>query len=185
MMLKRFCLVLAGFVALFSASTSWAQMKIGYIDPQQILQNYKPFQEADREYKRYEEELGREYAKLENELKTMRERYDRQALLLSEQRKQEEQQAIRKKQEDLQRFLMEIQDPASGKLTRKNQALSEPIIREVNEIIQQVAKDSGYDFLLNTAALAYANEAHDLTQKVMEALEKQLEEKVKKAAKTQ
>jgi len=172
---------LAAVVVILASSASWAQVKIAFIDPQQILQNHTPFQEADKEYKRFEEELGREYAKMENDLKKMRERYDRQALLLSEQRKQEEQQAIMKKQEELQRYLMEIQDPTNGKLTRKNQELSEPIVKEVNLVIQQVAKDNGYDFVLNTAALAYADDSHDLTEKVMEALAKQVEDKAKES----
>ena len=171
---------LAAAVVILGTSASWAQVKIAFIDPQQILQNHTPFQEADKEYKRFEEELGREYAKMENDLRKMKERYERQALLLSEQRKEEEQKAILKKQEELQRYLMGIQDPTNGKLTRKNQELSEPIVKEVNLVIQQVAKDNGYDFVLNTAALAYADDAHDLTEKVMEALTKQVEAKAKK-----
>ena len=41
--------------------------------------------------------------------------------------------------------------------------------------MQVVAKDNGYDFVFNTAALAYGDEAHDLTEKVLEALQKELE----------
>ena len=45
----------------------------------------------------------------------------------------------------------------------------------MNEIIKQVAEDEGFDFVLNTTALAYAKEAHDLTDRVIEALTKDLE----------
>lgn len=152
-----------------------AQVKIGYIDSQKILDNYRPYQEALREFNRFEEELGREVNKRQNELAQMQETYERQALLLSERRKQEEQQNIMKKQQELQRFVQEATDPERGRLAQKTAELSEPIVLKVNEIIKVVAEDSGFDFVLNTAALAYAKDAHDLTEKVMEALNKDLE----------
>ena len=42
-------------------------------------------------------------------------------------------------------------------------------------MIKKVAKDDGYDFVLNTASLAYAREDYDMTQKVLEALLRELE----------
>ena len=152
-----------------------AQVKIGYIDSQKILDQYKPYQDALKEFNRYEEELSREVNMRQNELVKMRETYERQSLLLSEKRKQEEQQAIIKKQQELERFVQEATDPQRGRMAKKTAELSEPIIRKVNEIIKQVAEDNGYDFVLNTAALAYAKETHDLTDKVLEALAKDLE----------
>ncbi len=175
--LKRFCLI-AGFVgmaAFLMASASWAQVKIGYLDPDEILSKYKPFQDAQKEVQRFRMELEREFTKLQGELEKMKETYERQALLLSEKRKQEEQQAILKKQGDLERYLSDISDPSRGQLTKKNQEVLSPILNKVNEVVQVVAKDNGYDFVFNTAALAYADEAHDLTEKVLEALQKELE----------
>lgn len=163
-------LILCGFVG-----TSQAQMKIGYIDSEQILNQYRPYLDAQKEFQRYEEELGREITKRSNELNQMKETFERQALLLSEKRKQEEQQAIIQKQQDLQRFVQEASDPQRGRLAQKTAELSEPIIRKVNEVISKVAEDEGFDFVLNSAALAYAKDTHDLTSQILEALEKDLE----------
>ena len=157
------------------AGPAQAQVKMGYIDSEKILNEYKPYLDAQKEFQRYEEELEREVAKRRNDLVKMQETYERQALLLSEKRKQEEQQAIMQKQQDLQRFVQEAADPQRGRLAQKTAELSEPIIRKVNEIITQVAEDEGYDFVLNSAALAYAKETHDLTDTVLEALAKDLE----------
>jgi len=155
--------------------TAQAQMKLGYIDSEKILSEYKPYLDAQKEFQRYEEELEREVSKRRNDLIKMQETFERQALLLSEKRKQEEQQAIMQKNQDLQRFVQEAADPQRGRLAQKTQELSEPIIRKVNEIITKVAEDENYDFVLNSAALAYAKEAHNLTDKVLEALAKDLE----------
>jgi outer membrane protein len=157
---------------LLSASMAQAQMKIGYVDPQRFLSSYKPYQEAQREYTQYEEELNREFSKMQNEFEKMKETYERQELLFTEKRKQEEQRSLMRKQEELQRFMKEVTDPERGKLAMKQQELSAPIHAHVNEVVQKVAKESGYDFVLNTVALVYANEEHDLTEKVLEELQK-------------
>ena len=171
------------FVALSLALTgianpAGAELKMGYIDSQKILEQYKPYQDALREYSRYEDELQREMSTKQNDLAKMIDTFERQSLLLSDKRKQEEQQAIEKKQQELQRFVQDATSP-QGSLARKTAELSEPIIQTVNAIVKQVAEDEGFDFVLNSTALAYAKEAHDLTDKVLEALAKDLEAKAK------
>ncbi len=161
------------------AGAASAELKLGYIDSQKILDQYKPYQDALKEFNRYEDELGREISTMQNDLAKMQETYERQSLLLSDKRKQEEQQAILKKQQELQKFVQEATDPQRGRLARKTAELSEPIIQTVNAIIKQVAEDNGFDFVLNSTALAYAKEIHDLTDKVLEALVKDLEAQAK------
>ena len=160
---------------LLSASSALAQTKIGYVDPQRFLTAYKPYQEAQREYSQYEEELNREFSKMQNEFEKAKETYERQELLFTEKRKQEEQRTLMRKQEDLQRFMKEVTDPERGKLAMKQQELSAPIHAHVNEVVQKVAKENGYDLVLNTVALVYASEEHDLTDKVLEELQKDQE----------
>jgi outer membrane protein len=162
--------ILSGFV-----TAAQAQTKIGYIDSEKILNEYKPYLDAQKEFQRFEDELEREVSKRQNDLVKIQETFERQALLLSEKRKQEEQQSIIQKQQDLQRFVQEAADPQRGRLAQKTAELSEPIIRKVNEVITQVAQDESYDFVLNSAALAFAKEEHNLTVKVLAALAKDLE----------
>ena len=126
------------------------------------------------------EELNREFSKLQNEFEKMKETYERQQLLFTEKRKQEEQRSLGRKQEELQRFMKEVTDPERGKLALKQQELSAPIHAHVNEVVQKVAKEKGYDFVLNTIALVYANEEHDLTEAVLEELQKGSEEQAQK-----
>jgi outer membrane protein len=178
MNLKLKQLVLAAICTgiLLPSTILWAQSKVAYFDPQQILGKYKPFQEAQREYGRYEEELNREFTKMQNELKEMKDEYDRQKLMLYGAKKQEREQALMKKEEELQRLVSEVTDPERGKLAKKQQELTQPILAQVNEVVAKVAKENGYDYVLNTAALVYANEDFDLTEQVLEELEKTLEE---------
>jgi outer membrane protein len=165
-------------LVLFGAPKAEAQAKIGYIDADAITTSYKRFQDAQKDAQRYEEELTKEFNKSQNELARLKENFDRQSLLMSEQRKKEEQQNIERKQVELQKFLEDVSGQG-GKLQRKTQELLQPIILRVNSAIATVAKDKGYDFVLNTAAIAYANEDLDLTKMVLEQLEKEDEASLK------
>ena len=162
-------------------SVAGAELKIGYIDSDEILAKHKPFQEGEKDVQRYRMELEKEFTKRQNELEKMTETYGRQALLLSEKRKKEEQRAILQKQEELQRYLSEISAPQDGKLARKSKEVLAPIINRVNIVVQRLAKESGYDFVFNSSTLAYASETHDLTEKVLEELQKELEAETKQS----
>ena len=177
-MLGRLEIALTFALALACVARVEAQAKIGYIDADAITTTYKRFQDAQKNAQRYEEELTKEFNKSQNELARLRENFDRQSLLMSEQRKKEEQQNIERKQQELQKFLEDVSGQG-GKLQRKTQELLQPIILRVNEAIAMVAKDKGYDFVLNTAAIAFANEDLDLTQMVLDQLEKEDEEALK------
>ena len=107
----RMFLVALSLALVGMGSSAGAEIKLGYIDSQKILDQYKPYQDALREFSRYEDELGREISTMRNELAKMQETYERQSLLLSDKRKQEEQQAIVKKQQEMQRFVQEASDP--------------------------------------------------------------------------
>lgn len=173
MRLERIVPVLA--VSVLFPSLAGAELKIGYIDSDEILANHKPFLDGEKEVQRYRMELEKEFTKRQNELEKMTETYERQSLLLSDKRKQEEQRAILQKQEELRRYLSEISAPQDGKLARKSQEVLAPIINRVNIVVQRVAKESGYDFVFNASTLAFASESFDLTQKVLDALQKELE----------
>ena len=151
----RFVLAVVCAGIILPSTTLWAQSKVAFFDPQKILGKFKPFQEAQ---------------------------YERQKLMLYGAKKQEREKALMRKEEELQRLVSEVTDPERGKLTKKQQELTQPILAQVNEVVAKVAKDNGYDYVLNTAALVYANEDHDLTEKVLEELDKSLEEEAGSAA---
>jgi len=175
----RFALAVAvAALAVVQSPQVEAQAKVGYIDADAITNGYKRFQDAQKTAQQYEEELTKEFNKSQNELARLQENFDRQGLLMSEQRKKEEQQNIDRKKAELQKFLEDVSGQG-GKLQRKTQELLQPIILRVNEAIATVAKDKGYDFVLNTASIAYANEDFDLTALVLEQLQKEDEEELK------
>ncbi len=60
---------------------------------------------------------------------------------------------------------------------RKNIELSEPIFQNINDSLKTLADEDGYDFVFDAAApssgLVFAHEKYDLTETLLESLEKQ------------
>ena len=176
--MKKHILFILGFVAVAGFTVSGrasAQMKIGYVDTDRILQEYKPFVDAQSEFKRFADEQSRMMSEKENVIKKLQDDYERQKLLLSETKKQELEKDIQARMSEYQKFYEET----NGKAQQKNQELSEPIYKDVNVVLERVAKTGGYDFVFNANQVAYAKEEHDITQKVLDDLNKDLEAKKK------
>ncbi len=181
----RFLVSVCGLMACFVVvSTARAQAKIAFFDPNEIRTKYKPFQEAEREYNQYEGELQKELKALESTLRKKQTTFERQKVMYMENRRREEEQALKRQEEDLQRFLAQITDPERGKLALKQQELLTPLLKRVNEVISQVAKEDGYDFVLNATSVVYFNDEYNLTQKVLDELNKDLEAGDKQKART-
>ena len=83
------------------------------------------------------------------------------------------------KVQQLQQFTQEKFGP-EGELMRKNIELSEPIFQKINDAIQGMAEEEGYDFIFDAAApssgLVFAKEEYDLTESLLELMEKEEEE---------
>ncbi len=172
----RFLVSVCGLMACFVVvSTARAQAKIAFFDPNEIRTKYKPFQEAEREYNQYEGELQKELKELESALRKKQTTFERQKVMYMENRRREEEQALKRQEEDLQRFLAQITDPERGKLALKQQELLTPLLKRVNEVISLVAREDGYDFVLNATSVVYFNDEYNLTQKVLDELNKGLE----------
>ena len=66
---------------------------------------------------------------------------------------------------------------------RKNIELSEPIFKKINDALKVLAEEDSYDFVFDAAApssgLVFADDNFDLTEKLLESLEKAREEEGK------
>ena len=101
--------------------------------------------------------------------------YDKQKLILSEDKKKEKEAAIRAKQEALDAYTRQVYGPG-GTAETKNKTLLEPLLENVNRAIEAVALEGDYDVIFTMqSGLGYIKEGYDVTEKVLEYLEKQEE----------
>ena len=57
----------------------------------------------------------------------------------------------------------------------KNEELTKPIIEKINKIIEKIAKDENYDYIMDARAggVIYGKPAFDLTERVLDILNKE------------
>tara|TARA_B100000579_G_C22723260_1_gene800494 strand:- start:519 stop:1061 length:543 start_codon:yes stop_codon:yes gene_type:complete len=180
MRIYRLGLFIVGLALL--PSVTEAELKIGYIDSQALMEQLPEFREAQQSLMQLKQDYENQAQDRDVKLRKMQEDFKRQELLLSEARKAEMQAEFEEKVQQLQLFTQEKLGP-EGELMRKNIELMEPIFNRINDAIKLLAEESGYDYVLDSASqsasLVYANEKHDLTETLIEAMEEQKEDQGK------
>ncbi|MFZ5981946.1 MAG: OmpH family outer membrane protein [Candidatus Zixiibacteriota bacterium] len=170
----RFILLsfLAILLLIVGASTVQAQTaKIGFVNDEEIKNNYKAWQRAQEEWEVERKAWDEEASNRQTELDELIDEYEKQKLILSDEKKKEKEAAIRAKQEALDIYTRQIYGPG-GTAEKKQETLVGPLLENVNKAIETVALENGYDVIFTLqSGLGYINPAFEVTDKVLEALE--------------
>jgi len=152
--------------------------KLGYIDSAKILSEYGPYLEAQKELDRFRKEKEEEAQKREREIQDLLSKYENQKLLLSEKKRKELEEEIARKREEYRDFVKRVFEPG-GEIYEKNRELSEPVYREINEVIRRIGEEGGYDFIFDVVPMSvvHADRKYDLTRRVMDELAKKAKTK--------
>ena len=176
-MKKSKLLSAASIIVLFMVaglgSTALAQIgKFGYVDSDRIFTEYKDWAKAQDEFNTEYKAWDDEAKDMQKELDDMTAEYEKQKLILSEEKKKEREAAIEAKRSALDAFTKEIFGP-DGSAERKNANLVKPLLEKINNAIERVATEGNYDFIFNSTGLAYATKDYDITDKILEILEEE------------
>jgi outer membrane protein len=166
--------ILAALAVLASAATSFADLKIAHVDSKMIFEKYAETTKAQRDYDRQVQKWEQDAQTKQKELLELKERIEKQSLMLSEEKKKELEATFMKKKADYEQFVQQIYGK-EGALYQKNQEISDPIIQKIKKTIQDVANQEGYDMVFDRAAgaVVYWKKDNDLTQRVLEILNKE------------
>ena len=149
-----------------------AQLKIGYVDSDTIMDNYPDVQDARQKLDALIQEWQTEVRKLESELKAKQDDYEKRKLIMTEQTSSEIKAEISKLEKDIEDY-RDKKFGANGELFQKQNELMKPIQNKVFTIIQQVATEEELDFVFDRSGdilFLYAKPEYDLTAKVIERL---------------
>lgn len=164
-------LIAAGLILAFSAQASAQGMKIGFVRDDVIKQNYKAWQRAQEQWETEQKAWEDEAATKQQELQDMMSEYDKQKLILSEDKRREREATIRTKQESLDAYTRQIYGP-NGTAERTQQTLIVPLLERVTKAIELVAIEGNYDVVFTMqSGLGYIKETYDLTDQVLERLD--------------
>jgi outer membrane protein len=162
-------LILGATLSLHAAETP---LRIAIIDSKALFDGFKGTKEAQDKYDKQVAAWEQEVADRQKELGTLKDKFEKQSLMLSDEKKKELQTQFMTKQADLQKLVQNLYGK-DGRVVKKNEEFTGPIIQRIRVVAQQVAKAEGYDLVLDKAsgAVFYASrEELDLTGKVLDRL---------------
>ena len=154
-------------------SFSAAEIKIGYVDSNEIMSKFEEVRQVQVDLEKEQRRLESEFNSLIVQLDSLQQDYERQRLLMSETRRQEKENEIINMKKSAEKFQLNKFGP-EGEIYRKQNELLKPVLSKIDDAIQKVGNEQGYDFILDamSGALLYALDSHNLTEDVMDELSK-------------
>jgi outer membrane protein len=168
-------IIIALTLAFAFATTGFtAELKIAHVDSKLIFEKYADTKKAQKEYDKQVQKWEQEAANKQKSLMEMKDRLDKQSLMLSEEKKKELEAEFLKKKSEYEQFVQKIYGK-EGELFQKNEEFSGPIITKIKKTIQDVANQEGYDMVIDRAAgaVVFWKKDNDLSQKVIDLLNKE------------
>ena len=156
------------FSALFSAD-----MKIGYIDSNRIMNELDEVREVKVELEKEQRKMEVEMQSMISKRDSLVQAYELQKILLVDENKRiEKEREIVLLEQNIEKFQMEKFGPNGGEIYKLQNQLLAPVLSKIDAAIQKIGKERGYNYILDavSGALVYAIESHDLTDEVIKEL---------------
>jgi outer membrane protein len=166
-------LLCAALLSIAAAIPAAAQMKIGYLNSEAIMQQLPEAQDAQKQLDGITADWQTELTKMQTDLQHKFEEYDKKKLIMSDKRRSD----VEKELQDNDRKMVDYRTAkfgTSGELFAKQNELMKPIQDKVFKAVKDVADEGGYDYVFDkssTTLLMYSNEKNDLTAKVLAKLQ--------------
>ena len=147
------------------------QLKIGYIDSNRIMQEFEDVRDAQAQLEKETRRLQVEYNAYVERLDSLNRGFERQRLLLSNEKIREKETQIQQLFQQTQQYQQSKFGP-EGELYRYQAQLMAPVLDKVDVAVKKIGAERSYDFIVDAAggALVYALPAHDLTADVIAEL---------------
>jgi outer membrane protein len=146
--------------------------RIAVVDSKALFDGFKGTKESQDKYDKQVAAWEQEVADKQKELANLKEKFEKQSLMLSEEKKKSLQADFMSKQADLQKLAQSLYGK-DGRVVRENEKFTAPIIQKIRGVVQVVAKSEGYDFVFDKASGAVfysAKDEYDITGKVLDRL---------------
>ena len=159
---------------MLGAMPAAAQLKLGYVDSQKILESYQEAQDAQKQLAEVNKAWEEEARNMQRELVAKQDELESQALLLSDAKRRE-------KETDVQNLMLQFQQfqqekwGQQGEVYKKQADLMKPVIDKVNAAIRKVGGEEKFDYIFDVVAgniLHVSDSQPDLTDKIIAELNK-------------
>jgi outer membrane protein len=164
--MARKTIVLAGaiFALTILAGSSFAADKFAYVDLSKIFSDYGKTKDYDKALGEKQGAFEADYEKMAGDVKKMQDKMN----LLSDKEKES-------KKDELDNKIKSVQDFGRQKQTdlRKEQdEKMKEILKDIEETVKQYAEKEGYTMVFNDRVLVYQTKNLDITDKIIELVNK-------------
>ena len=165
------CLILLLVFALATAGFADDGLRVAHVDSKLIFDGYKGTKKAQEEYDRQVAKWEQQANLLQKELAAIKEKIDKQLLMLSDEKRRELEADYKKKDTELKNFIDRVYG-RNGELISENEKISGPIIQLIRKAVNEIALQEGYDMVVDraTGSVLFWKKENDLTQKVLDYL---------------
>jgi outer membrane protein len=168
--MKRFTVAL--LLALACAGAA-AQMKIGHINSETIMQTLPEAIDAQKSIDALVAGWEAELQKMQADWKKKYDDYEKRKLILTDQVRADQERELRELDQSVTDFRNK-KFGQNGELFQKQNEVMKPIQNKMFHVLEQIAKDEGYDYIFDRSGeilVLYANDKYDLTQLVLQRMQ--------------
>jgi len=160
------CLLAASFFV-HAASASAAELKIGYVQVDKILQEAPQTAESGKKLEKEFSPRTQELERMQKQIRDQESALEKNSLTLSETERRNKERDISNLKIEFQRKQRELREDVN---LRKNEELG-TLQERINKAVSTVAQAEGYDLVIYSG-VAYASNKVDITDKVLKSLGK-------------
>ena len=131
----------ATIVFLLSAPAFSQEGKVGYIDSMKLRTDYREFADAQAKFDQEVAKWQAEADSLKQELDSLETEFNKQSLLLSEEKKGEKEKLIQQKKNGYTSYVNQVFGPG-GKMEKLNAELTKPILEKINIALEKIALEN-------------------------------------------
>jgi len=153
-----YCLLPTAYCPLVAA----AELKIGYVDPAAILDNYQRTKDAEAALQQRHKQKQAELEERVNELKKLRQN----AELLNDQAREAKTREIEEKSDAFKR----LKTQTERELLRERNQMLKDIVGEINQAVADYAKSNAFSVVVDERFLLYGEPGLDVTDAVLKIL---------------
>ncbi|MGE4232756.1 MAG: OmpH family outer membrane protein [Bacteriovoracia bacterium] len=157
-----------GARAIFAADS--ANLKIAFVDLQHALQSVEKGKKARTSLEKEFNDKKKLLEAEEKAIQKMGEEFKKQSMVLSEEAKNRKQAEL---QERLLKF-RELYGKSQMDIQTRERELTEPIVKQLREVVQEIGKKKGYMMILekNENGVLFSTSQDDLTDEVVKTFNK-------------
>ena len=150
-----------------------AQMKIGHINSETIMQTLPEAIDAQKSIDALVAGWEADLQKMQADWKKKFDDFDKRKLILTDQVRADQERELRELDQSITDFRNK-KFGQNGELFQKQGEIMKPIQNKMFHVLEEVAKDDGYDYIFDRSGeilVLYANDKYDLTQRVLQRMQ--------------